>query len=267
MKFEDKNYCTINEFAKIFGITRHTLYHYDEIGLFHPVYTAPNGYRYYSYAQYDILQFILTLKQIGVPLLEIKKYLENSTTDTVTEMAEENIKTVDEEIEKLKRMRAFMEGIVHQVEKTSKIDTSKITVETLEAVPITLSPRIFCKNDYDKSMEAYATFCFKNRVTISDTVGSIIPLENIRRKKYYDYTYVYKKSGEDTNAVIHAGQYLTGYHVGAFETCYRAYERLMDYAGKHRMRLDTQGYEEYLIDDTFSKNNEYLAKIFIRLLS
>ena len=43
-----KIYMTTGEFARIMRITKETLFHYDEIGLFQPELTQPNGYRYYS---------------------------------------------------------------------------------------------------------------------------------------------------------------------------------------------------------------------------
>ena len=42
---------TTGEFARIMRITKETLFHYDEIGLFQPELTQPNGYRYYSIYQ------------------------------------------------------------------------------------------------------------------------------------------------------------------------------------------------------------------------
>ena len=39
---------TTGELAKIMGITKETLFHYDEIGLFRPAIVLPNRYRYYE---------------------------------------------------------------------------------------------------------------------------------------------------------------------------------------------------------------------------
>ena len=42
---------TCGTFAKICGIEKHVLFHYDEIDLFKPIYVNEKGYRYYSYHQ------------------------------------------------------------------------------------------------------------------------------------------------------------------------------------------------------------------------
>ena len=42
---------TTGEFAKICNVKKHTLFHYDDIGLLKPDYYDENGYRFYSYSQ------------------------------------------------------------------------------------------------------------------------------------------------------------------------------------------------------------------------
>ena len=50
---------TTGELAKIMGITKETLFHYDEIGLFRPAIVLPNRYRYYEITQTELLNTIL----------------------------------------------------------------------------------------------------------------------------------------------------------------------------------------------------------------
>ena len=57
---------TCGTFAKICGIEKHVLFHYDEIDLFKPIYVNEKGYRYYSYHQYDTFKVIMALKKLGM---------------------------------------------------------------------------------------------------------------------------------------------------------------------------------------------------------
>ena len=41
------------------GVSKHSLFHYDDIGLFSPEYVAENGYRLYSLYQLETLETIL----------------------------------------------------------------------------------------------------------------------------------------------------------------------------------------------------------------
>lgn len=65
----------IGEFARLCGIGKDTLFHYDKIGLLRPALVADNGYRYYTLQQYYQFHIISVLKQAGMPLREIKAYL------------------------------------------------------------------------------------------------------------------------------------------------------------------------------------------------
>lgn len=71
---KEKKYLTAGQFAKICGVEKHVLFHYDEIGLFQPVMVNENGYRYYSYHQYDTFSVITKLKKMGMPLKDIKVF-------------------------------------------------------------------------------------------------------------------------------------------------------------------------------------------------
>ena len=68
---ENSRTLTAGEFAKIVGVTKHTLFHYDEIGLFSPERKGKNGYRYYSIAQIEVFDVIYTLKDLDLSLIHI----------------------------------------------------------------------------------------------------------------------------------------------------------------------------------------------------
>lgn len=46
-------YFTTGEFAKIVGVSKHTLFHYDKLGIFSPELKGENEYRYYSAFQVE----------------------------------------------------------------------------------------------------------------------------------------------------------------------------------------------------------------------
>ena len=45
---DHNKYMTTGEFARRMGVTKNTLFHYDNIGLFSPEIVDTNEYRYYS---------------------------------------------------------------------------------------------------------------------------------------------------------------------------------------------------------------------------
>ncbi|WP_251441565.1 MerR family DNA-binding transcriptional regulator [Veillonella intestinalis] len=60
-----KELISISEMAKLHGMSRQTLIHYDKIGLFKPIYTNNRGFRYYSKQQIPFMRKIDFLKKLG----------------------------------------------------------------------------------------------------------------------------------------------------------------------------------------------------------
>jgi uncharacterized protein YdhG (YjbR/CyaY superfamily)/DNA-binding transcriptional MerR regulator len=70
-------YC-MKEMSLLSGLTARTLRYYDEIGLLRPGGLRSSGYRFYGGAEVDRLQQILFYRELGLPLEEIKKILDNA---------------------------------------------------------------------------------------------------------------------------------------------------------------------------------------------
>jgi DNA-binding transcriptional MerR regulator len=77
----------VGELAKMAGLTVRTLRFYDQIGLFSPSGYSDAGYRLYTEADISRLQQILSLKELGLPLEQIKAVMAGdrfSLIDVVT---------------------------------------------------------------------------------------------------------------------------------------------------------------------------------------
>jgi MerR family transcriptional regulator, thiopeptide resistance regulator len=67
---------SIQDVARLAGISSRTLRHYDAIGLLVPARVGSNGYRYYDRPQLLRLQHILLLRELGVGLAAIAEVLD-----------------------------------------------------------------------------------------------------------------------------------------------------------------------------------------------
>ena len=97
-------YFTTGEFAEILGVKKHTLFHYDEIGLLSPAVTEDNKYRYYYVWQIDTFAAIKMLQKLGMPLEDIKRYMQNRSPEHFYSMMDEKEAQVNQEIERLKQV-------------------------------------------------------------------------------------------------------------------------------------------------------------------
>lgn len=80
---------TVNQLAKITGITTRTLHYYDEIGLLKPSFIAENGYRYYQEKEYLALQQILFFRELQFSLQEIITIMKSPHFDTLKALKEQ----------------------------------------------------------------------------------------------------------------------------------------------------------------------------------
>lgn len=89
----------IGEFSKLVNVPVKTLRYYDEINLFKPQeIDLFSGYRYYSEKQIEDLEVILSLKEVGFSLEEIKKN-KNNYTEALMQKKKEELMLEQENLE------------------------------------------------------------------------------------------------------------------------------------------------------------------------
>ena len=108
----------INEVAELFDISRQTLIYYDKINLFKPGYIdSENSYRYYFEEQFFHLRFILTLKDAGFSLKEIKRYTECKNPKESLNFLEERERNLELRIEKLIESKTTIGKKIEEVKR------------------------------------------------------------------------------------------------------------------------------------------------------
>ncbi|CAG9621251.1 MerR family transcriptional regulator [Sutcliffiella rhizosphaerae] len=101
----------IGEFSKLSGLSVHTLYHYENIGILRPVRKDDwTNYRYYSADQLIELNKVLALKDAGFSLEEIASFLIGAPVNNkLIRMLEEKAQALEayivEETSRLNRLR------------------------------------------------------------------------------------------------------------------------------------------------------------------
>ena len=104
---ENSLYST-GEFAQLCGVKKQTLFHYDSIGLLKPAHIDENGFRHYSYSQYEEYLVIACLKEAGMSLRSIKAYLDTKDKAQRARVLQDCITQLDEKIEYLKHVRQVL---------------------------------------------------------------------------------------------------------------------------------------------------------------
>ncbi|OLR90767.1 MerR family transcriptional regulator [Actinokineospora bangkokensis] len=108
---------TIQQVARMSGVTSRTLRHYDEIGLLPPSRVGANGYRYYEQEQVLRLQRILLLRQLGMGLDGIAAVL-SEQTDALTALRRHR----DELLAERLRFEKLIETVTRTIEDVERGD-------------------------------------------------------------------------------------------------------------------------------------------------
>jgi len=107
---------TVQQLAKLAGISPRAVRYYDEIGILKPARISPSGYRIYGQNEVDILQQIMFYRELGMHLDEIHKILTSpgfNRTDALKEHRRrllEKRKQLDNLISNVDRSIAASEG-------------------------------------------------------------------------------------------------------------------------------------------------------------
>lgn len=261
-------YLTVNAFAKMCGVTKHTLYHYEAVGLFKPVYVSENGYRYYSSHQYDQMRFILMLRELGISIEEIKPFVTGSDCD-MESFLKKNIQKIDEEIQKMQRMKKNMAGLIERSREMKSVQPGTIYEAIVPKMKIMGSAAFKKAANYEQGILVYAQYCSENQAEASRIFGERMPLENIRKGHYFEYDYVFidADDSETFNDVIEGGRCLCMYYKGTYEKCYEAYQMLMNYAQDRGLVLGPYGYEIYITNNILVQDDDaQITKVFIPII-
>ena len=82
---------TVKDVSKITGVSIRTLRYYDEIGLLKPTELTEAGYRLYDNKTLEKLQEIMFFRELEIPLIDIKKIMDNPNYDKEQEIGRAHV--------------------------------------------------------------------------------------------------------------------------------------------------------------------------------
>ena len=232
----DRNlYMTTGEFAALMGVSKYTLFHYDDIGLFSPEYVAENGYRMYSLYQLETLETILMLRDLGMPLKEIRQRRKKISMVMQQDFSDIGIHHFPE--------RYYL---IRQIDGTSEKDymekTNRLILDFKHAEQ---------RNDYEVAYLQYGKNLSRQIYNAYDNV--LLLLE--QKPKHMEYR------------IMPEGDYLTGFHVGHWNAIGEAYARMEAYRKEHKIQTDMVYLERDMVDQlAVTSVEEYVTEIAVRIV-
>lgn len=260
---KDKSNMQIKEFSALTGIKRENLRYYDQIGLLSPEFRGKNGYRYYTRSQLTTAHLIISLRELGIGIDEIKRYIDIRTPEEMFSLFSSQKQHILTEIKKLKRILEVMQLYVDMAEDAIKYTENSINIEYKKKEPIFLGP-IISNDSLDEAAISFYNFAAENGIDIGYPLGAIINKKDIENKNPLYATQYYFKAMHDQNSYKPEGKYAVFYGRCAYGESDYLYEKLYKFIDKNNLRMCSDAYEEYPLNELSTKDeNQYCVKIEI----
>lgn len=270
---KSKRYFTTGEFAKLCGVKKQTLFHYDQIGILKPEILGNNGYRYYSYLQLDTFNTIAMLKELDIPLANIKKYLNARTPEAFLELLHQQSKMVDEKIAELQWLKSFINGRISITEEGIAAIPGKVLEETLpEEYFIITEYGGADDQDLYPAFSEHIAYCHQNQIYSPYSFGGMIKSDQDFSSGEYNYSHIYTKiTPEDVTAstdvkIVPPTKYIYAYSTDGYDSVTDIFDALLTYADKNNYAVGDYFFEDVLLDDMSKFGfDEYTLKISISI--
>lgn len=247
-----QGYLTTGDFARLCGTTKHTLFHYDQLGIFSPAVKGENGYRYYTFPQMDVFYVISTLKELDMPLSQIKAYLDRRSPEELVALLEGEAGELEAKIRRLRQMQDLIRRKAALTRAAMAADREGVRVEERPQALLITTPRRPGES-VSLAFVAHMQFREDRHIVSPYPVGAIMDPEKAVQPSPDGYCAFYTQMDRRPSGVPvtvrPAGQYLVACHTGGYDTAWRTYRRMLSWAQDQGLPLTGPFYEDALLDE------------------
>ena len=116
---------TVQQLAKLSGVSKRTLHYYDEIDLLKPKTIRSNGYRIYSSEEVTRLQQILFFKSFGLSLTEIQTIMAQNKAVIYQALQSQQFKLIQQKISLEQQIQALSQTLQEYQGEITMTDQEK----------------------------------------------------------------------------------------------------------------------------------------------
>lgn len=239
------NYFSVSELAALGNVSRQTILYYDKHNLLKPNFIDSNGYRYYHFKEYLILEIILNFRKLGMSVDEIKAYINEKSPEALDNILMNKATEYELTIKKLKCLLADIEIVRTNLAAINKYNVGSLTIHQQEQEILILSPLVDKKAPIKTRIKILGNFnlpLYKSNHFKSCKVSWIITanvfLNGECRKKRYYCSPTYVDSNNKKKIILPAGNYLTYIFQGAFQPqATKIYDIITQYLHKQHLKI------------------------------
>lgn len=263
----------IGELATLFNISADTLRYYDKIGLIEPDVKAENGYRYYSLRSFFKLSRILFLRDLDIPLEEIKGYMHNKNTDKLVQMLESKRRDLDYKIQSCLNLKVKID------QKLALLNTSRNANDSiyLKQLPprrvLTLSSSDQ-RNPMDikQTLKAYGHLLKHSSWMTEGQIYTSVSEDHLAQGIFEHFDYLFElpiDAGEllEQNAtlpILPEAEYACLLFIGPYHQIDQHYQRLLQWIATEGYHICGPSIEKNIVDYDFADSDEeYISELLI----
>jgi len=268
----ENRYFTTSQMAAIIGVKKHTLFHYDEIGLLKPEFINANGYRYYSIRQSYILDIISVLKKAGSSLQEIKGYLQDRNGLNLEKLFQQKQLELEMEIQRIKRMQVIMQNAIQMTRTSMKeLRTDPLIEECEEEYLIATPLKQGDKIEINSKLSEHRKYCEKHLINHEFPTWAIVN-KAVFESGGFSWSYVANrlKSPISANRMVTKpkGLYAVMDFKGSYESLPEACEMIKTYIEQNGLKVGGDVYIMELLN-YFSEidYDSYAVRISVEVLT
>lgn len=271
-----KDLFKIGEIAELFHLNIKTLRYYDEIDLVKPEAVDPDtGYRYYSTRQFEQLNTIRYLRELGVPLSEIRDYLRGRETEKMEQILKSQIDQVEEKQKELELIKKKLSARIRSIQGAK---AGKLDVPEIKRFPARQALLLRCSMKPDSDLEYPIRLLAKDIPAASVFLGKVglsVDVTNIQRDRFGEYNYIFllldddeaekqneNRRMESETARFKGGSYAVIRFRGTHSDAEKNYKKLMSFVKKEGYEPAGHSLEITLIDAGLTTDEkQYVTEI------
>ena len=261
------------EFAALCGVKKDTLLHYDHIGILRPERVdEETGYRYYSARQFYTFDLISALKKLGVPLREIREYLDRRSPAEFLTLLRAQLETLERERRRLESIGSLLQETISATARAGEVPFGTVRLEDCpEEHYIAVEAPDYEHYDERRYLLKIRPLLQQARQhgSLAFPPGDIISRESLEDGHFIEdfyYCRVAPDAGAQNIAKKPAGTYAVLYHRGSYESQYDAYRALYDWTRAQGYAILGNLYAEDVLHYLTTPDPEcYVARVSVRV--
>ena len=262
---------TVGEMARLVGLSKQTLIFYDREGVFRPSMVDPDtGYRYYTADQLAALDTILNLREMGVPLREIRAHMEERTmAGTIALLREQK----QEAEKRMAHWAMVARRVARKLQSLEQMESPRpdggwlrrLPAEALAVEPVGGSRSLL---DVDVALKRLLRRASEEGLPHFYQLGDTVSPDDLAAGRFlrFDLAFLPLQGPLRGPGIAEkpAGLYACRCHRGTYETMGRDYAALLERISAAGYRICGPSYEFCILDSLASDTaEEYLTEIQI----